>query len=207
MQPEVRPLASEAQAELQDLVTRRRQLVDIRTAERNRYQQLRGSAQANVQVPIDWLNEQIAALEAKIAERLECSETWQRQAQQLTSVPGVGPRVAATLIALLPELGRLSAKQGAALVGVAPFNHDSGQHQGRRRIFGGRAAVRQVLYRATLTGVRCNPVLQEYYQRLLARGKAKKVALVACMRKLLVILNALVKQGTYWQPPLELAAA
>ncbi len=137
MQPEVRPLASEAQAELQDLVTRRRQLVDIRTAERNRYQQVRGSAQANVQVPIAWLNEQIAALEAKIAERLECSETWQRQAQQLTSVPGVGPRVAATLIALLPELGRLSAKQGAALVGVAPFNHDSGQHQGRRRIFGG----------------------------------------------------------------------
>lgn len=201
MRPPVRALASEAQQQLQDLVTRRRQLVEMMTSERNRLAGLRGQAQADVQAHLEWLQERIQQLDAAIEQQVQQCERWQHQQQLLTSVPGVGAVVSATMLALLPELGQLSQQAIATLVGVAPLNRDSGQMQGKRQIFGGRAAVRQVLYMATLVAVHHNAVLKAFYQRLLARGKAKKVALVACMHKLLTILNAMLKQGQPWQAP------
>jgi len=199
--PPVRPLASEAQQQLDDLVTRRRQLVDILTAERNRMALLRGKAQANVERHIEWLNEQIQELDGEIEAHIQATQTWRQTQKLVLSVPGVGKVMAATLLSALPELGQLSHKQIAALVGVAPFNCDSGQMRGKRRVFGGRANVRQVLFMATMVAVRYNPVLKEFYGRLLERGKLKKVALVACMHKLLTILNAIVKQGKAWVAP------
>jgi transposase len=200
MQPPVRPLASEQQQILNDLVSRRRQLVDMLTSERNRAQQLRGKAQASVERHIEWLDEQLQELEAEIEQHVQQSQAWRHQQKLLLSVPGVGRVTATTVLALLPELGQLDPKRIAALVGVAPFNYESGQMSGKRRVFGGRAPVRQVLYMATLVAVRHNCVLKATYDQLLARGKAKKVALVACMRKLLTILNAMLKQNTVWQP-------
>lgn len=205
--PPVRPLASEAQQQLDDLVTRRRQLVDILTAERNRLALLRGKAQANVERHIEWLNEQIQDLDAEIEAQIQACQAWRHTQKLVLSVPGVGKVMAATLLSALPELGQLSHKQIAALVGVAPFNCDSGQMRGKRRVFGGRANVRQVLFMATMVAVRYNPVLKVFYARLLERGKLKKVALVACMHKLLTILNAMVKQGKAWVAPHKEAEA
>jgi transposase len=199
--PPVRPLASEAQQQLDDLVTRRRQLVDILTAERNRMALLRGKAQANVERHIEWLNEQIQEIDGEIEAQIQSTQAWRQTQKLLLSVPGVGKVMAATLLSALPELGQLSHKQIAALVGVAPFNYDSGQMRGKRRVFGGRANVRQVLFMATMVAVRYNPVLKVFYERLLERGKLKKVALVACMHKLLTIMNAMVKQGKAWVAP------
>jgi transposase len=201
LMPPVRPLATEAQQQLDDLVTRRRQLVDILTAERNRMALLRGKAQANVERHIEWLNEQIQELDAEIETQIQASDAWRQTQKLVLSVPGVGKVMAATLLSALPELGQLSHQQVAALVGVAPFNCDSGQMRGKRRVFGGRANVRQVLFMATMVAVRYNPVLKAFYGRLLERGKLKKVALVACMHKLLTILNAIVKQGKAWVAP------
>ena len=205
--PPVRPLASEAQQQLDDLVTRRRQLVDILTAERNRMALLRGKAQANVERHIEWLTEQIQDLDAEIEAQIQACQAWRQTQKLVLSVPGVGKVMAATLLSALPELGHLSHKQIAALVGVAPFNCDSGQMRGKRRVFGGRANVRQVLFMATMVAVRYNPVLKAFYGRLLERGKLKKVALVACMHKLLTILNAMVKQGKAWVAPKQEAEA
>ena len=190
MRPPVRVLASEAQQQLQDLVIRRRQLVEMMTSERNRSASLRGQAQTDVEAHLEWLQERIRQLDAAIEQQIHQCQRWQHQQQLLTSVP-----------ALLPELGQLSRQAIATLVGVAPLNRDSGQMQGKRQILGGRAAVRQVLYMATLVAVHHNRQLKGFYQRLLDRGKAKKVALVACMHKLLTILNAMLKQGKAWQPP------
>jgi transposase len=205
--PPVRPLANEAQQQLDDLVTRRRQLVDILTAERNRLALLRGKAQANVERHIEWLTEQIQDLDAEIETQIQACQSWRHTQKLVLSVPGVGKVMAATLLSALPELGHLSHKQIAALVGVAPFNCDSGQMRGKRRVFGGRANVRQVLFMATMVAVRYNPVLKAFYARLLERGKLKKVALVACMHKLLTILNAMVKQGKAWVAPHKEAEA
>lgn len=199
MQPPVRPLASEAQQQLNDLVTRRRQLVEMLSAERNRATLLRGKAQANVETHIDWLAEQVKELDQAIEQQIQTCQSWQHTQQLVMSVPGVGQVMASTLIAGLPELGNLTHKQIATLVGVAPLNYDSGQMKGKRRVFGGRAPVRQVLYMSALVAVRYNPVLKEFYTRLLQRGKLKKVALVACMHKLLTILNAIVKHGKAWE--------
>jgi transposase len=199
--PPVRPLTTEAQQQLDDLVTRRRQLVDILTAERNRMAMLRGKAQANVERHIEWLNEQIQELDGEIEAQIQANQAWRQTQKLVLSVPGVGKVMAATLLSALPELGQLGHKQIAALVGVAPFNCDSGQMKGKRRVFGGRANVRQVLFMATMVAVRYNPVLKAFYERLLERGKLKKVALVACMHKLLTILNAIVKQGKAWVAP------
>lgn len=206
LQPAVRPLASEAQRQLQDLVTRRRQLVETLTVEQNRCQRLRGVAQADVEAHIDWLKERIQYLDVQIAQQVEQCEQWQEQRRQLTTVPGVGPVVATTLLAELPELGQLCRQKIAALAGVAPLNLDSGESVGKRRIFGGRSRVRQVLYMATLVAVRHNPLIRACYEHFQENGKAKKVALVACMRKLLTILNAMVKQGTDWNPPKAITA-
>ncbi|MGV0024067.1 IS110 family transposase [Phormidesmis priestleyi] len=207
MKPPLRSLASEAQSELQDLVTRRRQLVDILTAEQNRLSGLRGNAQADVEAHLDWLRERIQQLDEQIETQISQCQTWQAKHRQLKSVPGVGKVVAATFLALLPELGHLSTTKISTLVGVAPLNGDSGQMQDRRTIFGGRSAVRQMLYMATLVAVRHNPVIQAFYDQLLKRGKPVKVALVACMHKLLTILNAMIKNGTDWQPPKQAAVS
>jgi transposase len=201
LQPPLRSLASEVQAELQDLVTRRRQLVDMLTAEQNRASGLRSQAQADVTAHIEWLRDRIKQLDEQIEQHIQQSQEWHEKQQRLISFPSVGKVIAATLLALLPELGQLSRQQIGTLVGVAPLNWDSGQMHGKRTIFGGRAAVRQMLYMATLVAVKHNPVIQAFYERLLERGKPTKVALVACLHKVLTILNAMLKNGTDWQPP------
>lgn len=201
MKPPIRSFASDAQAEIQGLVTRRRQLVEMLTAEQNRLSGLRGSAQEDVEAHLEWLRERIKQMDEQLNAQIQDCQSWSVKQTQLNSVPGVGNVVSATLLALLPELGELSTQKISTLVGVAPLNRDSGQMQGKRTIYGGRAAVRQMLYMATLVAVRHNPVIKAFYDRLLQRGKVKKVALVACMHKLLTILNAMIKNGTDWQPP------
>jgi len=195
-----RPLPDAATRALRQLVDRRRELQAQLTAERNR----RRSAEAVLQPLLDehiaWLLAQRDQVTALIAQAIAANPAWAALNRRLQSVPGIGPIVAATLIAELPELGTLSRQQLAALVGVAPFHQDSGQQHGRRRIWGGRASVRTALYMAALVASRFNPVLRPCYQRLLATGKPKKVALVAVMRKLLAILTAMVRDGTDWTP-------
>lgn len=204
VKPEVRELASEAAKALQELVTRRQQLVEMLSGERNRRSAARTErAQAQIDRHIEWLKEEVSALDEQIQAQLNQSQQWQQQQAILQSVPGVGVVTASTLIALLPELGQLNRQQIAALVGVAPINCDSGKMRGKRFVIGGRAAVRSVLYMAALVATQFNPVIRVFYQRLLAQGKAKKLALVACMRKLLVMLNAMLKHNQPWNPPSE----
>lgn len=207
VRPQVRPLASEEAQELQALVTRRAQLVDMIAAERNRKSAARTSrAKDQIDRHIEWLNQEVKQLDEQIQAHLQQSQQWQQQQQILQSVPGVGKVTASTLIALLPELGQLSRQQIAALVGVAPVNCDSGKMRGKRFVMGGRATVRSVLFMAALVATRWNPKIQAFYNHLLAQGKAKKVALVACMRKLLVMLNAMLKHNQHWQPPAPASA-
>jgi transposase len=194
----LRPLPSAEVQALRALVTRRRQVSELLVAEQNRLEHAAGAVAAHISAHIVWLKQNLAALEAEAAAAVTASAAWQQQLSWLTSVPGVGPVVATTLLAGVPELGQLRGKQIAALVGVAPFNRDSGTLRGKRSVWGGRAPVRAVLYMAALVGTRYNPVLRAFYQRLLASGKAKKVALTACMHKLLLILNALLRQQTSW---------
>lgn len=198
VRPEVRPLRNEQEAYLAALITRRRQVVGILTAEKNRRHTTHGLVGQRLEEHIDWLETELVCLEQDIGRFIQKSAVWQEKERLLRSVPGVGPVTAFTLVAELPELGTLNRQKIAALVGVAPFNKDSGPRRGKRRIFGGRAGVRNVLYMAALVGSRSNPVIRAFYERLLARGKLKKVALVACMRKLLVILNAIVRDEKSW---------
>ena len=188
-------------AELQQLVDRRRQLIDLRTAETNRLEQSTSkTASKSIQQVLNVLKKQIEHFEAEIARLVESNDDWKRKAEVLLSVPGVGDTTAAALIADLPELGQLNRCQIAALVGLAPFNHDSGKLKGQRAIWGGRSAIRSSLYMAALSAMRCNPVLKSFSQRLTAKGKKFKVRITACMRKLLVILNTLVKNNAHWCP-------
>ena len=204
VRPPVRSLASQAARELQELVTRRQQLVEMISAERNRRGSCHSSsARAQIDRHIEWLNEEVKQLDEQIQAQLNQSQQWQQQQQILQSVPGVGKVTASTLIALLPELGQLSRQQIAALVGVAPINCDSGKMRGKRFVMGGRAAVRSALFMAALVATRFNPVIAAFYHRLLERGKARKVALVACMRKLLVMLNSMLKHNLFWNPTSE----
>lgn len=198
IRPEVRPLRTEQEAYLVALVTRRRQVIDILTAEKNRQSTAHGLVGQRLQEHIDWLKEEISSLDKEISRFIRVNPAWQEKDILLKSVPCVGPVTSFTLVAELPELGTLNRQKIAALVGVAPFNRDSGPRRGKRRIFGGRASIRRVLYMAALVGSRSNPVLRAFYERLLARGKEKKVALVACMRKLLVILNAIIRDQKPW---------
>jgi len=198
MTPPVRPLPDVVQADLAALVARRRQLVDMLTAERNRLQQARVAVQASVRAHIAWLEQRVKDLDKETTTRLHDSPLWRGRDALLQSAPGIGPRTSARLIVSLPELGRLSPREIAKLVGVAPLNDDSGGRTGRRRIWGGRTVVRQALYMATLVATRYNPVIRPYYQRLRAAGKPAKVALIAAMRKLLIILNAMIKHQTPW---------
>jgi transposase len=175
-------------------------LVDIITAEQNRLSCAPACIRNSIERHIDWLRQQVASLDDDLETMLQDSPLWREHDDILQSVPGVGPVLSHTLMAHVPELGQLNRKQIAALVGVAPFNRDSGLYRGHRSIWGGRAAVRAVLYMGALVATRHNPVIRVFYERLLASGKTKKVALTACMRKLLTILNAMVKQQCRWQP-------
>lgn len=200
LNPEVRPLPDAQLQELGELLGRRQQLVEMLVMENNRLGTLRSKrAQQDVKAHIQWLQERLNNLEQELSEQVRNSPVWREQDQLLRSCPGVGPMLSLALLTYLPELGKLSGKQIAALVGVAPLVRESGKWQGKRRIWGGRAQVRRVLYMATVTATQWNPSIREYYQRLVAKGKAKKVAIVACMRKLLTILNAMVKHGELWK--------
>jgi transposase len=197
--PELRTMAEEETRQLNDLVTRRRQIVEMLTAERNRLSAIRGKAREDIEANIEWLNQRLKGMDEQIAEQVKECLQWSEQQQILTTVPGVGKVVATTLISALPELGSLSAKQISSLVGLAPMNCDSGKMRGKRRITGGRAQVRSVLYMAALVATRHNPVIRNFYNSLIKRGKLKKVALTACMHKLLIILNAMVKHKIPWR--------
>jgi transposase len=200
LQPGSTPLPDADGQLLAALVTRRRQLVDMRTMESNRRLSAPPALHARIDQHLAWLDAEIAALDQEISDFMRQTPVWAAKEAVLQSAPGVGPITACTLLAQVPELGTLDRKQIAALVGVAPFNRDSGRLRGQRRIQGGRAAVRSVLYMATLTATRCNPTIKTFYDRLLAAGKDKKLALVACMRKLLIMLNAMLRDNQVWQP-------
>jgi transposase len=200
---QVRPRAlaqmHEKQDELDQLVTRRRQLIASRTAEKNRTGTVTAKVvRKSLQKIVDQLSKETRRIDSEIARLIKSDEEWKGRSELLQSAPGVGEVTATTLIAEVPELGQLNRQKISALVGVAPFNRDSGQFRGRRTIFGGRRAVRSTLYMAALAARRCNPVIREFADRLEARGKLPKVILVACMRKLLVILNSMVKTNTHW---------
>lgn len=201
MKPQARVRRDEAQVKLNDTINRRRQLVLMLTAEKNRLHTASVDMKTHINSHISWLQANIEELEKQISQAIQANPTWAEAANRVESAPGIGFITAATLVADLPELGHLNRQKIAALVGVAPFNRDSGKQRGKRRIFGGRGSVRSVLYMATLSAIRHNPVIKKFYHRLLEKGKLKKVALTACMRKLLVILNTMVKTGQDWNPP------
>ena len=201
VQPAARPAPDAAARALADLLTRRQQLVAMRTAEQNRAASLGPAMRDRVRAHQAWLTTELAAVEAELDQAIAADPARQAQAALLRSVPGVGPVLVRTLLADLPELATLDRKRLAALVGVAPLNRDSGAFRGRRGIWGGRARVRSALYMAALVASRRNPVIAAFYRRLLGAGKPKKVALVACMHKLLTILAALLRHQAPWRTP------
>ena len=185
---------------LEGLVARRRQIIQMRTAEQQRRQRALPVVREGIEEVIALLNRQVKEIDDELGRRLRESPLWREREDLLRSVPGIGPATVFSLLAELPELGSLDRREAAAVVGVAPLNRDSGKHRGSRRCWGGRGRVRAALYMAALVGVRYNPTLKEFYERLLRAGKPKKVALTACMRKLLTILNAMLKHHTAWNP-------
>ena len=195
VRPPRRPLRDADTQALGAILARRRQVKGIIVAEKNRLSRAVSEVSPRIESHISWLERELNDLDTDLRQRIHNSPLWREKDDLLRSVPGVGPQVSLTLLAYLPELGRLNRKQIAALVGVAPFNRDSGPHRGKRSVWGGRATVRSALYMAALVGSRRNPVLRAFYQRLLEAGKPKKLALTACMRKLLVILNSMLRTG------------
>jgi transposase len=198
VRPAVRPLPDATLLELQALIARRRQLTEMIVAERNRLTAASKTVRKRIDAHIRWLEAELGRADKDLDQSIRRSPIWQETEELLRSVPGIGPVISRTLLAELPELGQLNRKQIAALVGVAPLNHDSGILRGRRTIWGGRATVRATLYMAALVGSKRNAVIRAFYQRLRNAGKAPKLALVACMRKLLTILNAMIKHRTRW---------
>jgi transposase len=198
VRPEPRALPSEAEADLRALVARRQQLVDMLTAERHRLACARPRIQPQLRTHIAWLEQQIAQADGDLQQQIKQTPLWRAKDQLYRSVPGIGPQTSLRLISDLPELGHLSHRQLAALVGLAPFNDDSGRRRGPRHCRGGRTAIRRTLYMATVTAIRHNPTLAPFYRRLRAAGKPGKVAVIAAMRKLLTILNAMAKHQTPW---------
>jgi transposase len=198
VKPSPRPLPDEQTRALMELCNRRRQLLEMLTAERNRYGSASKSLRREITPHISWLEKRVRRLDRELDQAVRKSPLWREKEDLLRSVPGVGKVLCLNLLAHLPELGTLNRRQIATLVGVAPLNCDSGTRRGKRMIWGGRANVRDVLYMAALVGSRYNPALRTFYQRLLSHGKPPKVALTACMRKLLVILNAMLKHRTPW---------
>lgn len=203
IEPQITALPDEDSRELEALLTRRAQLIAMRTQETNRLGLTTGPMRKQIKTHIAWLDRAIDALDTDLTAKLHNSPAWRIKDDLLQSMQGVGPITSCTLVSALPELGRLDRRAIAALVGLAPFNRDSGTLRGRRSIWGGRARVRSVLYMATTSAVRCNPVIRAFYQRLIQRGKPHKVAMVACMRKMLIILNAMARTNTPWTPDFQ----
>ena len=199
VRPEVRPLKDEQTRALSDLVVRRRQLVGMLVAEQNRLATASAAVRQDIQAHIHWLRQRLDDLDGELRRSVQDSPAWRAREALLRTVPGIGPVAALSLLAELPELGALNRREIAALAGLAPFNCDSGTHRGQRHIWGGRAALRAVPYMATLAAVRWNPRIRAFYTRLREAGKAAKVALTTCMRKLLTILNAMARTATPWQ--------
>ena len=199
VQPGVQEPKTELEKRLKRRVSRRRQLVEMIAAEKNRLSTADGEGHKDIRRHLAWLQQEVAELEAQIAQLAKTNPAYQQRIEHFDSAPGVGLVTATTLAVDVPELGRLNRQKIAALIGLAPFNRDSGKYRGKRRTFGGRNHVRATLYMAALSATRCNPVIRAFYQHLLANGKEKKVALTACMRKLLVILNAMARDQMAWQ--------
>jgi len=199
IRPAVRRLPNTEEERLTMLLTRRRQVVDMLTVEKNRLVTVRAKMRSDIEAHIEWLANNLEELDKEIEDFVESTPIWKEKDNLLQSVPGVGPVTSATMLGMMPELGKLNRQEIAALVGVAPVNKDSGRKQGRRRIYGGRADVRSVLYMAALSAKKFNPVIKKFYERLIKQGKQKKVALTACMRKLLVILNAMMRSNQPWR--------
>jgi len=200
VKPNPTRLPSEAEQQLSALIARRRQLIDMRTAETNRLGSAPASMLPGIQEHLSWLNDKITELDEQIEQSIQNHPDFKAKDEILQSAPGIGPVTSAILIADLPELGQHDRKVVAALVGVAPFNNDSGFRKGKRRVKGGRSSVRTVLYMATISATRYNPTIKSFYDHLLKMGKLKKVAIVACMRKLLTILNAMLRDSLPWKP-------
>lgn len=203
IEPEIVRLPDEEARKLEELLVRRRQLVAMRVQEVNRLALMQGAMRKNIKAHIEWLEKQIDRLDIDLTAGLRSSPAWRAKDELLRSFKGVGPGTSRTLVIGLPELGQLDRRAIAALVGLAPFNFDSGIMRGRRSIYGGRSHVRSMLYMAATTAIRCNPVIREFYERLKSRGKPHKVAMVACMRKMLTILNAMARQSTPWTPEMK----
>jgi transposase len=200
IRPEIRAVADEATQQLDAICTRRRQLVGMIAAEKNRYHSGPATIRVQIKKHILWLEKQIQELEDDLDKLIRSTSAWREKDDLLRSCKGIGPTTSHTMLACLPELGLLSRHQIAALVGVAPFNSDTGKHRGQRHIHGGRLDVRCVLYMATLAAIRSNSVIGSFHRKLIGAGKPKKVAITACMRKLLTILNAMVRTNTRWNP-------
>jgi transposase len=200
IQPALRVIPDAPTQELAALLARRRQVLAMQGAEQHRLDRAPDRVRTRIEAHLRWLRDELARLDEELDGLIQQSPVWRAREELLQSVPGIGPVMSRTVLAELPELGLLNRKQIAALVGVAPFNRDSGRLRGHRTIWGGRAPVRRALYMAALVATRWNPVIRVFYQRLRAAGKAPKVALVAAMRKLLTMLNAMVHAGTPWQP-------
>lgn len=201
VRPEPRPLPDTETGEFRAILSRRRQVIEMITAEKNRLNTAKKRVGERIQAHITWLQEELGNLDKELKRSVQASSLWRENDILLRSVPGVGPVLSATLLSGLPELGSLNRREIAALVGVAPLNRDSGTMRGKRSVWGGRAPIRAALYMATLVATRHNPVIKSFYDRLCAAGKAKKVALTACMRKLLTIMNAMLKHRTPWSYP------
>ena len=199
LKPEARPALDPNSQSIKDLVVRRRQLTSLRTTEKNRRGVMPETLQPSIDRIIDTLDREIHSLEQLIAQAIDQHSAWRHKRDLLTSMPGIGPSVASTLIGDLPELGSLSRRQIAALTGVAPFNRDSGHFRGKRRIRGGRAHSRTALYLSAMVAIRYNPHIKTFYQRLVQTGKHKKVALTACIRKIVTALNAMLRDNKPWQ--------
>jgi transposase len=199
IRPAVRPIKDADTRELDELLTRRRQLIEIRVQETLRLGTASKVPRKSLVAHIAWLDKRIAALDVDLTRRLRASEAWRAKDDLLQGIPGIGAVTSLTMLAKCPELGSLNRREIAALVGVAPLANDSGKHRGKRFIWGGRADVRAVLYMATVTAIRCNSVLKAFAERLKQAGKPAKVVIVACMRKLLTIMNAMLKNNAPWQ--------
>jgi len=203
IEPQVVRLPDEQARELEALLVRRSQLVGMRVQESNRLALMQGAMRKQIKSHIAWLDRAIEEVNTDLTTRLRQSPVWREKDELLRSLKGIGPITSGTLMTGLPELGQLDRRSIAALVGVAPFNRDSGAFRGRRAIWGGRARVRHMLYMAATTAIRSNPAIKPFYERLIARGKPHKVAMVACMRKMLTILNAMMRSNTPWSPTFQ----
>jgi transposase len=201
IRPEIRPLKPQETQELEALVTRRRQVVQMITAEKERLPTAVRAAKKDIEAHIQWLEKRRDKLNKDLERKIQNTPLWRAKDEILQSPKGVGPVLSHMLLAKMPELGTLNRKQAGKLVGVAPLNRDSGKFRGKRKVWGGRAEIRAVLYMATMSAIRSNPVIRVFYQRLIEAGKPHKVAITACMRKLLTILNAMVKNNTSWRAP------